>query len=307
MNEVSNHEVKRIRDYVNSQSPADDQAVLVQKLGSRRVMGRLHESYDVHCERSRWWVITEPTNLYSQEAFPQAEQALIFHLGLALYMAERSRAELPLEDEERIPGSWRRFQQAVQDLNDAGEAEDFQAIGIRCRDSLLAMARDHRNAAWLGVVDDPPKVSDFKGWGNVFAERLAEGRLRAYLKGLVDRTWDLAVSLQHNSDATPIDAELVLDATAHLLSVVGRLIRRWEQGEPDRCPRCGSYKLSEDIDVVDGPVSGYLASTICGGCQWQSEQVFTSWADHFEGADLGGYLAHPAEGPSAEVHLPKTQ
>jgi hypothetical protein len=47
-----------------------------------------------------------------------------------------------------------------------------------------------------------------KGWGNIFADRLSQaGRLRSYLKAIVDKTWDLTVWLQHNSNATSIDAD----------------------------------------------------------------------------------------------------
>ncbi len=302
MPELPEHEARYNRDYVNSQSPEDDQAGLVQKVGSRRIMGALHEMYDVHCERSRWWVITEPTNLYLQDDFPEVEQALIFHLGLGMFMAERSRGEIGDGDEERVSGSWRRFKQALADLDDAGESEDFQAIGIKCRDALLATVRDHMGAEWVGEVEDPPKVSDFKGWGNIFAERLAEGRVRAYIKSMVDRTWDLSVWLQHNTNATPDDAELVLDATGHLLSALGRLIHRHDHGTPERCPRCGSYRLDSDVEVVEHPESGFLDSTVCGACGWQSERTFTSMVDYFQGTDLQGYLGRPTEGPSDRLH-----
>lgn len=304
MLDLPEHEARRISDYVNTQSPKDDQVTLVQKVGSRRIIGRVHETYDVHCEQSRWWVITEPTNLYSQDDFPQAEQALIFHLGLGLFLAERSRAELPESDEEQVSGSWRRFKQALTDMDDAGESEDFQAVGIKCRDALLATVRDHMGADWVGDVEEPPKVSDFKGWGGIFAERLAEGRVRSYVKALVERTWDLSVWLQHNSNATPDDAELVLNATGHLLSTLGRLIRRRDQGEPERCPRCGSYRLDEDLEVVEEPEPGMLDSTICGACGWQSKQEFTSFADHFEGKEQAAldYLSRPADGPSDRLH-----
>jgi len=40
--ELPEHEARAIRDYVNSQSPPDDQAELVQKVGSQRVLGRMH-------------------------------------------------------------------------------------------------------------------------------------------------------------------------------------------------------------------------------------------------------------------------
>ncbi|MDP7739486.1 hypothetical protein [Mycobacterium paragordonae] len=79
-------EERYIRDYVNTQSPDDDQAGLVQKIGSRRVLGRTHEIYDVHGASTRWWVITDPTNLYLQTDFPKAEHALTFHIGLGVMM-----------------------------------------------------------------------------------------------------------------------------------------------------------------------------------------------------------------------------
>ena len=303
MPKLPEHEERSVRNYVNTQLPQHDQARLVQKIGSRRIMGRVHEMYDVHCQESRWWVITDPTNLYSQHDFHQAEQALLFHLGLGILLAQRSRAELTEADQEALPGPLRRFRQAMAAMDDAGEAADFQSIGIKCRDSLLALVPLHKDSEWVGEVAEPPKAGDFKGWGGIFAERLAEGRVRSYTKSLVERTWDLTVWLQHNSNATPDDAELVLDATGHLLSAIARLIRRHDGGEPDLCPRCGSYRLSEDIEVVDTPERGFLASIICSGCEWQSEQEFTSYRDHFEGTDLVGYLSRPAEGPSDRLTI----
>ncbi len=300
--DVSEPEECSIREYVNSQSPKEDQAELVQKVGSRRILGRRRDLYDVHCTRSRWWVITDPTNLYSQDDFPQIEQALIFHIGLGVFMAERSRSafENP-EAEEQVASSWRRFQQALDTMNDAEESEDFQAAGVKCRDALLALARDHAAADWLGEVQEPPKTADFKGWGNIFAERLSEGRLRNYLKALVDKTWDLTVWLQHNSNATPLDADIVLEATGQLIGTFGKLIQRKEAGEPSRCPRCDSYRLREDGET-DEANGGFWESEVCATCGWRSERVFTSWAEHFEGTDIAGYLSSPGTGVSDRLH-----
>jgi hypothetical protein len=299
--EIAEHEERYIRDYVNSQSPENDQAGLVQKVGSRRILGRVHEIYDVHCTSTRWWVITNPTNLYLQTDFPEAQQALMFHIGLGVMMAERSRSELDAEEEEHISTSWRRYRQAVLAMNEAAEAEDYQAVGIKCRDTLLALAKSQVDAEWLGEVTDPPKAADFKSWANIFAEHLAEGRMRAYVKGLVDKTWDLTVWLQHCSSATEYDADIVLDATAHLLGAFGKLIRRHESGEPERCPRCDSYKLDDDIQQDDSR-KGFFESAVCGACGWRSEAVFTSWADHFRGADIEPYLSGPSTGISDRPH-----
>jgi hypothetical protein len=292
MNSLAEYEERHIREYVNSQSPDADQAELVQKVGSHRIMGRLHDIYDVHTKSKRWWVITDPTNLYLQTDFPKAEQALIFHLGLGIFIAERSRAELDEEEQEHVSTAWRRFQQALEAMNDASESEDFQAVGIKCRDALIALGKQHMDAPWVGEVSTRPKASDFKGWGNLFAERLTDGRLRAYLKALVDKTWDIAVWLQHYGNATPIDADLVLESTSHLISTFGKLIRRMETGEPARCPRCESYRLDDDLEQDDAR-KGFWEFVVCGACGWRSEPEFTSWAEHFKDADIEGYLSGP--------------
>lgn len=307
MADLPEHEGRQIRDYVNGQSPPDDQARLVQKVGSQRIVGRVHEMYDVHCEASRWWVITEPMNLYSQVDFPEVEQALIYHLGLGLYLAQRARGDLDETDEEAVVGSWRRFRQALTAMDDAAESEDFQAIGIKCRDALIAFASDHARDDWVGIVSEPPKGADFKRWGAIFAERLAENRVRSYVKVLVEKVWDIAVALQHNN-ATPDDAELVLDATGHLLMVFGRLIRQHTLGEPARCPRCGSYRIDDDVELADEPESGFTEVTRCSGCGWHSEPEFTSWADHYDGVEVDESLFTPKMmSPSHRLHHDEDQ
>lgn len=296
--EMSEAEERRIRDYVNTQSPADDEAGLVQKVGSRRILGRARDIYDVHCEESRWWVITDPTNLYSQDDFPEMEQALIFHIGLGVFMAERERTDIEEEELEHVSAPWRRYSQAVDAMNSAGEAEDYQAVGIKCRDALIALAKTHADAEWIGELEERPKAADFKGWANIFADRLSDGRMRAYLKALVDKTWDLTVWLQHNCNATPLDADIVIEATGQVLQVMSKLMRQREVGQPDRCPKCESYRLEEDIEQVMEPEPGFYESTVCGSCGWRTEREFTSLRDHLEGTRLLEYLSTPAAGPS---------
>lgn len=61
-------EERNVRQYVESQlHDGDDGVTLVQRVGQERVLGRTHLMYDVHTLKGRWWVITEPTNLYDQE------------------------------------------------------------------------------------------------------------------------------------------------------------------------------------------------------------------------------------------------
>jgi hypothetical protein len=62
-------------------------------------------------------------------------------------------------------------------MNGATEAEDYQAVGIKCRDALIAVAKDHADSKWVGDIAERPKAADFKGWANIFADRLTEGRM----------------------------------------------------------------------------------------------------------------------------------
>ena len=89
--------------------------------------------------------------------------------------------------------------------------------------------------------------------------------------------------LQHNSNATPVvDADIVIEATGQVIGTFAKLIRRREYGDPERCPQCESYRVREDIESDDDRM-GFWQSDMCASCGWQSERVFTSLQDHFEG------------------------
>lgn len=53
-----------IRAYVESQ--AHEEVVHLEKAASELVGPVRHHIWDVHCPESRWWVVTNPTNLYDQ-------------------------------------------------------------------------------------------------------------------------------------------------------------------------------------------------------------------------------------------------
>lgn len=170
-------------------------------------------------------------------------------------------------------------------MNGAEESEDFQAVGIKCRDALIAFAKDHANADWVGDLEsDPPKAADFKGWANIFAERLtAGGRLRQYVKELVNRTWDLTVWLQHEGNAAPLDAEIVLDATGLLLGLFAKLINRQEHGGAERCPVCDSYRVRYDIEE-DAERDGTWSGPMYASCGWE-DRTFETWEERLSKMD----------------------
>src|SRR3546814_8543576 len=53
-----------------------------EKIKTERVMGTDYSVWDVHTNLNRWWVITNPPNLYSPVLMPSLDSTLSFHIGL---------------------------------------------------------------------------------------------------------------------------------------------------------------------------------------------------------------------------------
>lgn len=289
-NALPDHETKAIRQYVEGQSidhddpdNPDTKVTLVQKVASYRLLAMDYDVYDIHMPKERWWVITEMTNLYDQTTFPNYDVAFSFHVGLMMRMWERDRVQIEEEKSEEIGAAWRRVEAAREAMDSAREAEDYQGIGIKCREALIAFAREHQESDWLASTATPPKAADFKGWAALYAQSLATGRMRRYLSDVADKTWDIAVSLQHDTNATVWDAELLIAATAHVLDVFATAMVKIKRKPPTRCPKCGSYKLSVDGDIAerDG-VEGWEQREACGACSYRGEYSFRPWDFEYE-------------------------
>ncbi|WP_371665290.1 hypothetical protein OG306_12520 [Streptomyces sp. NBC_01241] len=276
-------EEREIREYVTSQTPpeSEDGVTLVQKVGCRRVAGRSHDLYDVWMSSGqRWWVITDMTNLYSQDDFKSLDQVFTYHLGLNTILHEQFNVQPDEEQIEHVSKPWRRYAGAVDAMAAAQEAEDFQAVGIRCREALLALVRENMNAEWVRVHEETPQVANFKAWFGIFANSLtANSKPRAYLKALAVNTWDLTVWLQHYVDASELDAEVVLGATQQLLRTFTLLRVRHDQPVEQRCPNCDSYQVVEESsELIERDAQfGTLLHDECVSCGWKSEQKFTQW------------------------------
>ena len=93
---TSKRERENVISYVEDQA-ADETVTLAQKVYSERVHTVKHDIWDVHTDKDRWWVITNPTNLYSQAQFPNMDLALTFHIGLCIRMPRAERDSLETE------------------------------------------------------------------------------------------------------------------------------------------------------------------------------------------------------------------
>ncbi len=260
-------EAGSVRDYVEWQARGEEKVLHAEKVARERVMGRDHDVWDVHTDKGRWWVVTNPTNLYSQTLMPSLDYTLSFHVGLMARVASKRQLEGTDTQQELILVASRKLIQAGEALDAADEAEEFQAVGMRCRECLIALSREL--AAALGLIGDPPlKAADFPAWSELIGNAVAPGPsaeyVRGYLKSTAERVWRLVNWLTHATKATRSDAELAWDATAHLVSNYARAAHKLKSQAPERCGRCQSYRVTVDWRPDLGADGMYVAR--CEAC-----------------------------------------
>ncbi len=199
------------------------------------------------------------------------DYAISFHIGLMVRIVARQRASVTEEEQTRFSVAWRRFEQSHQALDKAEEAEDFQAVGMRCRECLIAFVREAGTDDMVPDDQMRPKRSDFIHWSELIAQKVAAGdsneRLRNYLKTTAKVTWEYVQTLTHASNAARFDGEIAIDATGHVLSAYSHALLRQEQHPPNRCPDCSSYRLFREY-VLE--IDSYV--TICEVCGWKTNQ-----------------------------------
>jgi len=170
-----------IRAYVEVQ--AQEKVIHLEKVASELVGPVRHVIWDVHCGESRWWVVTNPTNLYDQAGFKSRDVVLTFHTGLMLRVQYAQERDVPVTPgvSELLTGSWRRWQQAFEAYDSGDEAEAFQSVGVRLRECLVSFVSEMREDDLAPEGQAPPKASDFKGWTDLLANALAAGESAARL------------------------------------------------------------------------------------------------------------------------------
>lgn len=265
----SAHKEQAIRDYVEWQSP-NEKVLHLEKISTEFVLDRKLDAWDVRTDGERYWVITNPTNLYSQESFPSLDYTLSFHVGVTLRMMASRQRTATDEQQDRLAAGWRRWEQAASALDRADEAEDFQAVGMRCRECLIAVIRAIANPSMVPEGQEYPKASDFIQWSELIANTIAHGdsarEIRSYLKSVSRSTWQLANWLTHASNAVRFDGHMAVEATQNTLAAFGAALIRFEKGIPDRCPRCTSYRITSVYEPELENDSLYV--TLCESCGW---------------------------------------
>jgi hypothetical protein len=254
---VTKRETEAVRAYVEDQG--HEAVTHLEKVSSERVGPSRYDIWDVHCSESRWWVVSNPMNLYDQTDFKSRDVVLTFHIGLMarVMYARRRRVPVAGKPAELLPGSWRRWQQAFDAFDSGDEAETFQSVGVRLRECLVSFVGETSSDDIVPEGQTAPKAADFKGWTDLIANALAPGessaKLRSYLKKLAVEAWEYVNWLTHAKNAVRMDAEIGLKAVEDLLGMFTAARLRLGSAA-QRCDECGSYEV---------------AVGVCKHCEWE--------------------------------------
>ena len=160
--------------------------------------------------------------------------------------SERQKlSELPVEP---FAECYRYLQDASEALQQSSEVADYQAIGVRCREALLAFASAAQSLLPWTSEGEAPKKADLKAWADHICSVAlagAEHEHRRHLyKTLLDSAWKFVNWLTHAKSSHWYDAEAGIAVTENAIGLSTSSVIRHVRGVPDRCPACGSQRLA---------------------------------------------------------------
>ncbi len=224
-------EADRVRSYVEWQTRGETVKHL-EKVTSENIFGQPMEGWDVRTDKNRWWVITNPTNLYSQKLFPSLDYTFSFHVGIFTRMQQAEMCREQEHAHDQINQLWNRLAGARTTLFNAKKVEDFQSVGMKCRECLLFLAQSLATPEMVPEGDEAPQKGNFTAWCDLIANTVAAGssseRIRGYLKDISKSTWQLVSWLTHAQHAGRFDGILATDATENVMET---FITAWARHE----------------------------------------------------------------------------
>lgn len=269
---ANEYKAEDVTRYVEGQAPGHT-VTLAELVHTETVLSKRHEVWNVHTDSAKYWVVTDLTNLYDQETFPSHDYALSFHLGVMLRLQERQHREGEGDDEDHLERAWRRYTRAYESLDYARETEDFQAIGMRCREILLALSKELAERGVFDISSPDLQAGNFLEWSKRAAEELLPGsgneRLRRHFRDSCKNGWNLVSWLTHYQSANHFHADYALLATSFVLSAVSSLSIRSHLEPPETCPNCGSYQVATYWLSKSRPDSPGVVA--CAVCDWERD------------------------------------
>lgn len=231
---------------------------------------------------SAWWVVEGdhvPMNLYTQDSyFFGTDEVYSFHMGI---MARIQASHEDYHPEEYVsaasvdagiaPQLLRKLKAVASLVDTAVEIEDFQSIGVQCREILIELG-NHIYLSFMAGENEQPKASDFKRKAELFIGFYLSGSdnsdYRNIYKRITESTWEFANKITHSKNSTHYEVSSCIAMCIAVVSIYENVYqKKYDPISKYSCSKCQSKKLQivgDDHDE-EGVVSKlYLGCEECG-------------------------------------------
>ncbi|MDP9138669.1 MAG: hypothetical protein M3N38_10920 [Pseudomonadota bacterium] len=221
-------------------------------------------------------MITNPTNLYSQEQFPNMDLAMTFHMGLCLRIPRPHKVKTFNRRLRAFGDVFLGLSNTSDALGQARNIADYQAIGMRCREVLLAFIGAAQDAhSW--TEKNLPYRADYRAWAEIICNTALPGgthkERRHLMKSLLEGAWTFTNWLTHARSFTWHDAETAMTTVEHVVGLAASLVIRHSRGIAEQCPQCGSPNLAAEEDRSSEAPEVLWERPICEDCGWTGKPV----------------------------------
>jgi hypothetical protein len=167
--------------------------------------------------------------------------------------------------------------EASDALSQAEEVLDYQSVGMRCREALLAFADIAQKIIPWNSAGPKPKAGDLRAWADHICGVTMTGEShkerRHLFKTLLESAWTFANWLTHSKGSKWHDAEAAIATTENAITLCTSTVIRYMRGVPQTCPACDSHRLSPERGIrTDIPDVEWERPT-CDKCDWKGEPV----------------------------------
>ena len=238
--------------------------------------------WNVKTEGEAYWIVEgeeAPMKLYTQGAnYLSADEAYSYHMGITQRLNTDHRNsfkhiidEIPL-DIQQLKSINRKLNMAAEKLSVNLEPEEFQAIGLICRESLIDLGKELSKRNPEIIKNKDIKASDFKSIAtefiNLYIPEENNSDLRNYSRKIVDIAWSYNSMIVHSPNKTYPDVKIALLFTSALVSLFENLFLKFIGFDNEfACSECGS----KNIEFIEGENEILIA--VCNSCN--NEEILT--------------------------------
>jgi len=162
----------------------------------------------------------------SKDGWELIEQTRIS--GKPVFIPKRIGQEVVIFEQ---PTGWEKVDRQIQEvkvmLENASNEEQFQAVGLLCREVLITLAQTVYVQEKHGLIDDViPSDSDAKRMLQAFINTELKGSQNKKIRSHVKEAINLALALQHDRNADYRKAAICAEATKTVINFVSILSGR---------------------------------------------------------------------------------